>query len=163
MIKINIRQYFCLLVVTIILVFGIVHDANAWVKVNIKNNRSYSIFVAFCWQNFDTEDDKSKGWFKVEAGKSTTVTIKSAIWQLTQDGFGYYATETSNGKTRYWRGKGGDEQMEYYIHPKKTFTGSHNEPIDGGKLVSFRKMKMREAGTNADGSINGIANLTFNP
>jgi hypothetical protein len=99
----------------------------------------------------------------VKAGETRTITFKDVVWALNNahDTFGYYAYGTPRGeKTVYWKGKGGDEYMDYYIHPKSAFTGSHDDPIDGGQKVSFRKIKLKEVGgERTDGS----ATLTFNP
>ena len=135
--------------------------SEAAVSVTVKNNRSHNMSFAFCWQGFDMPDDMSKGWYNVKAGETRTITFKDVVYALTAQGFGYYATGTpKGGKKLTWAGKGGDELMEYYIHPKESFTGSRDEPIEGGQKVPFRKVKLKETGSDRT---DGSATLTFNP
>jgi hypothetical protein len=142
-------------------VFILAREADAAVEVAVKNNRSYSISLTFCWAGLDYEYDVSKGWYNVKAGETRTITLKDAAYALTSQNFGYYAKGTpKGGKTVYWKGEGGDEYMEFYIHPKNSFTGNHDDPIEGGQKVSFRKIALKETGDSRE---DGTAALTFNP
>jgi hypothetical protein len=144
--------------------FFVADQAEATVKVTVKNNRSHNLSIAFCWAGFDLPDDTSKGWYNIKAGESKTITIREAVYALTAQGFGYYATGTTkDGKTIVWSGKSSDDRRkEYWIHPKKSFTGqsvSNGEPISGGKKVDFRALKLKKTGsTNEDAT----ATITFN-
>jgi uncharacterized membrane protein len=136
--------------------------AEATITITVKNNRSHNLSMAFCLAGFDYGYDVSNGWYNVKAGESRTLTFKDAKYHFTAEGFGYYAKGTpQGGKTLYWKGKDGDEYMEFYIHPSKAFTGSHDDPIEGGQKVAFRKIKLTRIGD--EDSENGKATITFNP
>jgi hypothetical protein len=132
-------------------------EADAAIKITIKNNRSHSMSFAFCWAGLDYEYDVSKGWYIVKAGESKTFTIKEAAYPLTSQNFGYYAM----GGGSVWKGKSGGEYSEFWIHTKQAFTGNHDDPISGGQKVPFRIIKLKRTG--GDGSVDGSATLTFNP
>ena len=135
--------------------------ADAEIKVTIKNNRSHTISLAFCWSGFDYEDDVSKGWYNVKAGETRTITLKDAQYHFTAESFGYYAKGTpAGGKTLYWKGKDDNEYMQFYIHPSESFTGSHDTRISGGQKVAFRNVSLKETGNSRT---DGSASLTFNP
>jgi hypothetical protein len=131
--------------------------ADAEVKITIKNNRSHNLSLAFRWAGFDTPDDKRSGWYTVKAGESRTITFEDAVYALTAEDFGYYAT----GGGKVWQGSADDERPHpVIIHPKKKFSGHPEDPISGGKKVYFRHVSLKET----DGSReNGSATLTFNP
>jgi uncharacterized membrane protein len=149
----------CVCAAILALSLHLASGADAAVKITIKNNRSHTMSFAFCWAGFDYPDDVSNGWYNVKAGETRTITLKNAVYALTFKNFGYYAKGTpEGGKTLYWKGKGGDEYMAFYIHHKQSFTGSHDDPIDGGQKADFRKVNLKKV-SQEDGS----ATLTFNP
>gem|GEM_PF-2111314 len=119
-------------------------DMGGAINITLNNNRSHSISFAFCWSGFDSEDDRRMGWFNVNAGESTTVTLP-AHPALTRDTFGYYA----QGGGYTWAG----DMRQVIIDPQNVFDGHPDDPIAGGKKVGFRKVNVNE---------NGTATLTFN-
>jgi uncharacterized membrane protein len=129
--------------------------SDAAVKITIKNNRSHDMWLSFCWAGLDHEDDVSKGWYTVKAGESRTITFKDAIYALTSENFGYYAT----GGKYTWSGNTGSEYMTFWIHPKNAFTGSH-DPISGGEKVEFKTLNLKSTSDNRE---DGAGTLTFNP
>lgn len=143
--------------------FFVADRAEAAVKVTINNNMSHNLSIAFCWAGFDAPDDTSKGWYNVKAGESKTITFKGAVYALTAQGFGYYATGTTKGgKPITWAGSSEDKHKAYWIHPKKSFTGQSangGEPISDGKKVYFRALKLKETGSTRE---DATATLTFN-
>ena len=126
--------------------------ADAEIRITIKNNRSHNISFAFCWNGFDSPDDRRSGWYNVKAGETRTITFKDAIAPLTMDGFGYYA----EGGGSVWRG----DMRQVIIHPKKSFGGHPNGSVQGGKKVGFRKISLKKVG---DANTDAVATLTFNP
>lgn len=129
----------------------------AAVSITIQNNREHNLSFAFCWAGFDKPDDRRIGWYNVKAGESKTFTFKDAQYALTAQDFGYYAM----GGGKVWTGKADDERpLPVIIHPKQAFKGSPDDPIDGGRKVYFRHIKLKET---SDDKVNGSATLTFNP
>jgi hypothetical protein len=132
-------------------------SSSAAVTITIQNNRDHNLSLAFRWAGFDTPDDRRIGWYNVKAGESKTFTFKDAEYALTAQDFGYYAT----GGGKVWKGKADDERpLPVIIHPKQAFKGSPDDPIDGGRKVYFRHIKLKET---SDDRENGSATLTFNP
>ena len=127
-----------------------VSQANAEIKITIKNNKSHNLSFAFRWLGFDMPDDKVKGWYSVPAGQTKTFTFDVA-YALTASGFGYYAQ--GGGKT--WRG-----DLEGWIHPKSKFSGNLHEMPSGMKKVGYRVIKLRQT---SDDRVNGAATITFGP
>ena len=129
----------------------------AAVTITIHNNRDHNLSFAFCWAGFDKPDDRRIGWYNVKAGESKTFTFNDAQYALTAQDFGYYAM----GGGKVWTGKADDERpLPVIIHPKQAFKGSPDDPIDGGRKVYFRHIKLKET---SDDMVNGSATLTFNP
>ena len=146
----------CLFLAVVALVTLLSVQADAAVKITIKNNRSHTLSFAFCWAGMDYEYDVSKGWYNVKAGESRTMTFSDAQYSFTSSNFGYYAT--GGGST--WRGENDSSgYMTFWINPTKAFTGSHDNSISGGKKVVFRKINLKRTGDSQDAS----ATLTFNP
>jgi hypothetical protein len=93
----------------------------------------------------------------VKAGESRTITFKDAVYALTAQDFGYYAT----GGGKVWAGKSNDERpLAVIIHPKGKFGGHPGDSIDGGKRVYFRHISLKQTDDSRE---NGSATLTFNP
>jgi hypothetical protein len=131
--------------------------SEAEVKITIKNNRSHNLSLAFRWAGFDSPDDRRSGWYGVKAGESRTITFKDAVYALTAQDFGYYAT----GGGKVWAGKSNDERpLAVIIHPKSKFGGHPDDSIDGGKKVYFRHISLKQTDDSRE---NGNATLTFNP
>jgi hypothetical protein len=131
--------------------------ADAVIKITVKNNRDHNLSLAFRWAGFDTPDDKRSGWHTVKAGESRTITFKDAVYALTAQDFGYYAT----GGGKVWQGSANDERPNpVIIHPKNKFDGHPEDPISGGKQVYFRHVKLKQTDDSRE---NGSAALTFNP
>ena len=129
----------------------------AAVKITVQNNRSHSLSFAFCWAGFDKPDDRRIGWYTVNAGESKTFTFNDAQYALTAQDFGYYAM----GGGKVWTGKADDERpLPVIIHLKRAFKGNPEDPIDGGRKVYFRHIKLKET---SDDKVNGSGTLTFNP
>ena len=130
--------------------------SEAEVKITIKNNRSHTLSIAFCWAGFDTPDFKKKGWYNVKAGETRTITIKEAAYYFNStSGFGYYAF----GGGKVWAGQEG-KGAEVIIHPTKSFSGYWDEPISGGKKVWFRHVNLKQT---SEDMFHGSATLTFAP
>ena len=129
----------------------------AAVKITIQNNRDHNLSLAFRWAGFDTPDDRRSGWYTVKSGESKTFNFEDAVYALTEQDFGFYAT--GGGKT--WRGSPEDERpLPVIIHPKQAFQGGPDDPVDGGKKVFFRHINLKETGNDRK---DGSATLTFNP
>ena len=131
--------------------------SRAAVKITVQNNRGHSLSFAFCWAGFDKPDDRRIGWYNVNAGESKTFTFNDAQYALTAQDFGYYAM----GGGKVWTGKADDERpLPVIIHLKRAFKGNPEDPIDGGRKVYFRHIKLKET---SDDKVNGSGTLTFNP
>ena len=129
----------------------------AAVTITIHNNRDHNMSFAFCWAGFDKPDDRRSGWYNVRGGESKTLTFEDAVYALTEQDFGFYAT----GGGKVWRGSPEDERpLPVIIHPKQAFRGGPEDPVDGGKKVYFRRIHLKETGSDRK---DGKATLTFNP
>jgi len=152
----NFRKYifvFCVFAATL----SFASSSYAAVTITIQNNRDHNLSFAFCWAGFDQPDDRRIGWYNVKAGESKTFTFKDAQYALTEQYFGYYAV----GGGKVWTGRANDERpLPVIIHPKQAFKGNPEDPIEGGKKVYFRHLKLKET---SDDRVNGSATLTFNP
>ena len=152
----NFRKYifvFCVFAATL----SFASSSYAAVTITIQNNRDHNLSFAFCWAGFDQPDDRRIGWYNVKAGESKTFTFKDADYPLTAQDFGYYAT----GGGKVWSGKADDERpLPVIIHLKRAFKGHPEDPIDGGKKVYFRHIKLKQASNDP---ANGSATLNFKP
>ncbi len=155
--KKSIFKLCALFLLAAIICTGYAPAAQAKVTVTVINNRSSTMWLAFCWNGFDMPDDRRVGWYSVKAGETRKLVFKNAISSLTMDGFGYYATSKNDaGKKVVWKG----DMRQVIIHPKKSFAGHPDDSIDGGKAVGFRKIKLKKiGGENTDAT----AKLIFNP
>jgi hypothetical protein len=108
------------------------------------------VYLAFCWG--DMPDDQRQGWYTVAPGKFEAFTLKNAVYNLTAQDFGYYAT----GGGKVWAGKASDTRtLSVIINPHKPFAGRRNDPIAGGQKVYFKRLTLKESdssGENAYGS-----------
>ena len=143
-------------------VFG-VSSAEAEVKITIRNNRSHNMSFAFRWAGFDPY--YSKGWYRVNAGETRTITLSQPNIPLSRDSFGYYAM----GGGSAWRGNNNDG-FEGWIHPTEAFEfeffpgDNPTQPKSGMQKVFFRKVNLRGTGEKDQwGAEKGAATLTFNP
>ncbi len=137
------------------LIFG--SSSCAAVTITIHNNRDHNLSFAFCWAGFDKPDDRRIGWYNVKAGESKTFTFKDAQYALHCAGL----RVLRHGRRKGLGGKADvDRPLPVIIHPKQAFKGSPDDPVDGGRKVYFRHIKLKET---SDDMVNGSATLTFNP
>ena len=85
-----------------------------------------------------------KGWYKVEPGKSRTLTIPGIKYLFD---VGYYAKSSAakGQKELIWQGTSKEYALAGDIHPTKAFDTDECS-IDGGMEVRFRRVKLKESG-----------------
>lgn len=147
----SVCKFLGILVLTAVCAVWADSAAEAKVSITIKNNRSHSLSFAFRWAGFDMPDDTVKGWYNVPAGATKTFTFSDAVYALTSDSFGYYAT----GGKKVWKG----DLKGWVSSSGKAFSGNPDEPPSDAKSVGFRKITLKAGSSREDGS----ATLTFNP
>ena len=135
-------------------------------KVTFTNKTDRNVFVALCWCTGDTMKKSPdggtiiegerwlKGWFKVEPGKSRTITLSNVLYDAND--FGFYAESSApKGQKKYiWQGgKGNALGVKTYVHPTNSFNTNRCDVMEGGKLVIFRTMALKEKNGNWVGSV----------
>ena len=85
--------------------------AEALVKIKFVNKTDRKISVATL---IYVTDERAKGWYNIEPGKSKTLTFDVPL-HIVED-IGYYAKASKNGKTVHWKG---DRHSEFHNQLKK--------------------------------------------
>ena len=112
-------------------------------KVTFNNKVDRDVFVAICWAK-PTSDTEAvmwkKGWYKIEPGKSRTLTVKG-IRDLFD--MGYYAKSSKD--ELVWQGSAESYALAGDIHPTKSFETADCS-IENGKTVRFRQINLKNSG-----------------
>ena len=124
-------------------------------KVTINNKINRNVFVALCWTKWTSDTEGvmwKKGWYKVEPGKSRTLTIQGIRYE---DDMGYYAESSpgSGEKKLFWRGNEQNFVLYGDIHPTKSFDTADCS-IDGGEAVRFRYINLKKSGGGFAATLN---------
>ena len=107
--------------------------AEASITAKFINKTNRTVYLAYASEG--TTNVYTKGWYKIEPGKSWTYEAKNVPGWYTKE-FYYYAEATKAGENGWkW---GGDFKAP--IHPNKAFEYPDKAP-DGMILVGFRSIK----------------------
>lgn len=112
------------------------------ITIKLANKTDAKVFVAIARISTGGEDrnDKVKGWYTVNPGK--TRTIKFGSYSPVYEYF-FYAT--SKGGKRVWEGKRNNGSA-FWIHPKDAFDTHPDKKISGGKKVIFKNLSVSSEG-----------------
>ena len=143
----NFKLPVLLLVMTCAVFFTAPASFAAEAEVTINNKINSNVFVALCWTKWTNDAEGvmwKKGWFKVEPGKSRTITVQGVKHE---DDMGYYAESSPGGgeKKLIWRGNEQNFALYGDIHPTKAFDTADCS-IDGGEAVRFRYINLKKSG-----------------
>ena len=111
------------------------------VSVTVGNKTGVPVIVALAKISTlgNNASDLSKGWWKVDPGK--TVTIPFGDYRSE---FKYFYYAEANGGKRWWGG--GDDGRIFHVPSQNSFEGHPDKQISGGKKVRFGHLKVSGEG-----------------
>lgn len=117
-------------------------DDDGVLTIKLANKTDAKIFVALARVSTGGEDgnDKVKGWFSVNPGK--TRTVKFGSYSPVNE---YYFYATSKGGKRVWAGNKNNGST-FWIHQKNAFDIHPDKEISGGKRVIFKNLNVSSDG-----------------